>query len=258
MVYSLSGVQKLTSATDNRLSADRAAAAAGRIRLRLAGDPHASRLLPAASLLERLRGHPWGISLAEAQTVLRRSHYFDHALTRFLTPPLPGQVVLLEGRYDTRPWRFADELNGRPVFALAEERASGRIRVSPTEALSAALRTAGCKAGERTLFLWEGGAMYRNRAEVKASLSAIRGLSGPGSLLVMDGWSQNPVQNRPLLLGQPIRFAIHPEDLSGLLSRMGFEITDIADAEELRRRFPPEGARGTPACFVISARLTGL
>ena len=100
--------------------------------------------------------------------------------------------------------------------------------------------------------------MFRTRADVKATLSAVRSLCGAGSQLVMDSFSLSPVQNRPHLLGQPIRFAIHPEDLTGLLARMGFEVTDVADTEELRRRFPPEGGRATPGSYVITARQTGL
>ena len=244
---------------DDRLSVDRAAAVACRVRARIEGDAHARRLLPAPGLLERLRGRPWGVSQPEVNAILRRSRYFDHTLARFLIPPT-GQLVLLEGRYDTRPWRFADELADRRIFASAPEFASGRTSIDPTVSLSAGLRKACFERNERTLFLWEGGTMYRSRAQVKATLSALRSLCGPGSVLVLDGWShgESPVHFRPTLLGEPIRFAIHPEDLSGLLGRMGFEVTDVADGEELRRRFPPEGGALYGSHFVMSARLTGL
>ncbi|MFT5686202.1 MAG: O-methyltransferase involved in polyketide biosynthesis [Myxococcota bacterium] len=258
MVYFLSGAGPLTNATHNRQSTDQAAVAAGHIRVRLEGDPFASRILPAPSLIERLLGRPRGVSPAEAKSVVRRAHYFDHALTRFLSSPDPGQVVLLVGRYDTRPWRFAAALGDRPIFAVAANEAAGRIRVDPEGPLSSALRSAGFKPRARSLFLWEGGAMFSSRAEVKATLSAIHALSGPGSLLVMDGWSLPPLPDSLSHLGQSIRFAIHPEDLSGLLARLGFEVTDVADADELQRRFPPEGSREVVAGFVMTARLTSL
>lgn len=242
----------------DRLTAERAAALAGRLRIRQEDDPHAAALLPPPGLIERLRGRPRGVDAADAEAVLRRSRYFDHALARFLDTPGEAQVVSLLGDYDTRPVRFADALSGRPMFACARSRAAGRIQVDPDGALSAALREAGCRAGERTLFLWEGEVMYRTRAAVKAILSAIRGMCGPGSVLVMDGWSTGSVQSRLTALGEPIRFVIHPEDLAGLLGRMGFTVADVADAEELRRRFPPEGERSSHGGFVLTARLTGL
>lgn len=226
--------------------------------MRLAGDDFVSALLPKPGLIERLRGRPWGVSLAEARSVVRRSQYFDHTLARFLSVPSPGQVVLIEGRYDTRPWRFAEALGDRPIFARAEPEQAGRIRVSPDGPLPGALRTAGFSPAVRSLFLWEGGVMFTSRAEVKATLSAIRSLCAPGSKLVLDGWSMGDRQGQLSHLGQPIRFAIHPEDLSGLLARLGFEVTDVADTEELRRRFPPEGSREVGAGFVMTVRLTGL
>ena len=233
----ISGVQKLTKASHNHRRALAAAIATARIRARLDGDSHADLLLPPLRIVERLRQRPWETSRPEAQAVLCRSRHFDDTLKRFLSASANGQVVLLEGRYDTRPWRFSEALKGRKMFARSDKDHPGRVTVRPDLALSSALRAAGCKATERTLFLWEGGSMLHSRAEVKATLSAIRSMSGPGSMLVLDGWSPSRLQSRARLLGQPIRFAIHPEDLSGLLGRMGFEVTDIADAEELRRRF---------------------
>ena len=242
----------------DRLTAEQAAAIAGRIRLRHEDDQQAAAILPSAGLYERLCGRPRGVSLAEASGVLRRSQYVDDALVRFLEPPIDAQVVLLLGDYDTRPTRLAEALQGRPVFACARAEAPGRVRVDPDAALPGALRAAGCRANERTIFVWEGEAVYRSRAAVKATLSAIRGMCGPGSVLVMDGWSPSPLQARPTLLGAPIRFAIHPEDLTNLLARMGFAVADVADAEELWRRFPPEGERAPGNGFVLTARLTGM
>ena len=254
----LSGDQKLTKASHNHRRALAAAAATARIRARLGGDPHAEFLLPSLSIIDRLRGRPWKASRPEAQAALCRSHYFDDTLKRFLSASETGQIVLLEGRYDTRPWRFSEALKGRKMFARSDKDYPGRITVRPDIALSSALRAAGCKATERTLFLWEGGSMLNSRAEVKATLSAIRSMSGAGSMLVLDCWSLSHLQSRARLLGQPVRFAIHPEDLSGLLARMGFEVIDIADAEELRRRFPSPGLQASSPCFVVTARLNAL
>ncbi|MDG1480169.1 MAG: hypothetical protein P8R54_11295 [Myxococcota bacterium] len=257
-MYSLSGAGPLTNATQNHQSTAHAAAIAGQIRMQLAGDSFVNRLLPSPGLIERIRGRPRGVSLAEAQYVLRRSSYFDHALTRFLTSPDPGQVVLIVGDYDTRPWRFADALSDRTIFAITAVEMAERVRVSPEGPLSVALRSAGFSPATRSLFLWEGGAMFSSRAEVKATLSAIRSLCTPRSLLVLDGRSMATRPAQLSHLGQPVRFAIHPEDLSGLLRRLDFEVIDVADADELRRRFPPEGRSETATGFVMTARLAGL
>lgn len=226
--------------------------------MQLEGDPFARQLLPSPGLIERIRGRPWGVSLAEAQYVLRRSNYFDHALTQYLTAPDPGQVVLIAGDYDTRPWRFADALKSQEIFAVAEVEMAERIRVSPEGPLSVALRSVGFSPSTRSLFLWEGGALFASRAEVKATLSGIRSLCTPRSLLVLDGRSMVTSPAQLSHLGCPIRFAIHPEDLTGLLSRLDFEVIDVADAKELGRRFQPEGRLEAGAGFVMTARLAGL
>jgi hypothetical protein len=56
------------------------------------------------------------------------------------------------------------------------------------------------------------------------------------------------------LVGEPVLFALHPEDAGPFLRRLGFDITDLAGAEELRRRYVRDGRHVFPGNYVLEAR----
>ena len=166
--------------------------------------------------------------------------------------------------YDSRAWRFADVLAARPVFEVDHPATQGRklkrlaglpagsVRRVPidfqTQAIADVLAAAGFEQGRPTFFVWEGVSMYLRRDAVRGTLDTLRALGGPGSKLAMDFWfftddpsavatAQRGVANLLSLVGEPITFALHPADAPDWLTGLGWRVTDVADAETLRRRY---------------------
>lgn len=179
-----------------------------------------------------------------------------------------AQVVLLGAGYDTRAYRFADQLDGRPVYEV-DLAAISRSKIATiakhadlfpatnvvpveidfeTQTLDTVLTAAGFDVGARTFFTWEGVPMYLTRAAVKATLDAVWELSGAGSGLAHDMWfpvddpspmgtARRLAPNALSFIGEPVTFFIHPEEMDCFLSRHGFRITDLVEADELQARY---------------------
>jgi len=216
--------------------------------------------------------------------VLCRHRYIDDRLRTALDGPT-AQVVLLGAGYDTRAYRFASMLRGRPVFELdspATSRRKARIveehaedlpkvdvrRVEidfSSQSLEDALIDAGFQRAAPTFFVLEGVAMYLTRRAVKDTLARVRELGGTTSTLAMDFWylldapdllstAYRSSASLLHLLGEPVVFALHPEDARPFLSPLGFEIVDLADAAELRHRYVHDTRHVFPGNYVLEAR----
>jgi methyltransferase (TIGR00027 family) len=196
-----------------------------------------------------------------------RHRFIDDHLSAALDAGVE-QVVLLGAGYDTRAYRFADQLDGRPVYEV-DLAAISRSKIAtiakhadlfpatnvvPVEidfemqTLDTVLTAAGFDAGARTFFTWEGVPMYLTRAAVKATLDAVWELSGPGSGLAHDMWfpvddpspmgtARRLAPNALSFIGEPVTFFIHPEEMGCFLGRHGFRITDLVQADELQARY---------------------
>jgi methyltransferase (TIGR00027 family) len=182
-----------------------------------------------------------------------------------------AQVVLLGAGYDTRAYRFADELHGRPVFevdlapisrakavTIAKHKDqfpdTNVVRVEidfETQALTDVLPAAGFSVGGRTFFTWEGVPMYLTRAAVKATLDAMHELGGDESQIAHDMWflvddpgplgtGRRTAPGALSLIGEPVTFGVHPEDYEHFLRHHGFRIIDLALASELHARYAPD------------------
>lgn len=178
------------------------------------------------------------------------------------------QVVLLGAGYDTRAYRFAESLAGRPVYevdlaAISRAKAatiakhsdrfpaSNVVRVEidfETQTLDAVLNHAGFVTGARTFFTWEGVPMYLTRPSVKATLQSVWDISGPGSAIAHDMWfpvdDPGPMGTARRLapgvlsfIGEPVTFCIHPEEIDCFLRRQGFAITELTLAGGLQDRY---------------------
>ena len=185
-----------------------------------------------------------------------------------------AQVVLLGAGYDTRAYRFSDQLAGRPVFevdlaAISRAKAAiiarhGRELPDPnvvrveidfeSQALGDVLPGSGFSVGAPTFFVWEGVPMYLTRAAVEATLDAVHDLGGEGSRIAHDMWhlvddpgllgtARRSAPGALSLIGEAVTFGVHPEDYEFFLGRHGFRIVDLALASELRARYSPD----TPA-----------
>ena len=223
-----------------------------------------------------------------AAFVLARHRFIDDALAAALAQTgdeRVEQVVVLGAGYDTRAWRFAAALAGRPVFELdfsstsrrKDELAAKHAGALPgtvvrrvevdflRETFDGPLIGAGFVEGARTFFVWEGVSMYLTRAVVKDTLAMMRGLSGGGSELCCDFWflvdapdlrsaAHRLSASLLQLLGEPVLFGIHPEDAGPFLHRLGFELVDVADAGALRARYGTAGRDVYQATYVARAR----
>jgi methyltransferase (TIGR00027 family) len=202
-----------------------------------------------------------------------RHRFIDDHLTAALDAGV-SQVVLLGAGYDTRAYRFVDQLAGRPVFevdlaAISRAKATTLARFKDrfpaanvvrveidfeTEVLGEVLPDHGFAVGSPTFFIWEGVPMYLTRAAVKATLDAVHDLSGDGSQIAHDMWylvddpgplgtARRSAPSALSLIGEPVTFGVHPEEYDYFLSRHGFRVVDLALASELQARYAP----GAPA-----------
>jgi methyltransferase (TIGR00027 family) len=216
--------------------------------------------------------------------VVCRHRFIDDCLARGLDDST-AQVVLLGAGYDTRAYRFVDALGDRPFYELdfpATSRRKARVlernaRDLPDrevvrieidfarEHVDDVLIAAGFAPGLPTFFVWEGVSMYLKRAAVKDTLSRLHALGGPGTMLAMDYWflvdepdlvstAYRAGANLLHLLGEPVTFSLHPEDAGPFMERTGFEVVDLADADELERRYVRDGRHVYPGNYVVAAR----
>lgn len=222
-----------------------------------------------------------------ATFVLARHRFIDDALAGALArtgPERVEQVVILGAGYDTRAFRFAGALAGRPVFEVdfpSTSRRKGDLvrkhaRDLPStlvrqvevdflrETFDGPLLRAGFVRGARTFFVWEGVSMYLTRAVVKETLSLVRQLGGAGSDVCCDFWflldkpdlraaAHRLSASLLHLLGEPVLFGIHPEDVSAFFQQVGFDVHDVSTADSLAARFVRDGRSVYPAMFVVGA-----
>jgi methyltransferase (TIGR00027 family) len=197
------------------------------------------------------------------------------------------QVLVLGAGYDSRAYRFATQLGGRPVYEVdlppLSRRKAAMVAARPAEfagtsivrveidfrrqALADVLGDAGFAYGARTFVIWEGVAPYLDAAAVDATLASLREVCGPGSMLAMDLWAGTggpgplaPVRRlgaRAIaLIGEPVTFGVVEPAAHSLLAEHGFQITDLADATTLADRYATGGRRSFESLYVLAARLS--
>jgi methyltransferase (TIGR00027 family) len=255
---------------------------------RIIDDPYARRFLrpsgraalaawnsvgPASGLIDRI---------GSAFIACRHRFIDDHLLSALDAGA--EQVVLLGAGYDARAYRFCNALAGRPVFevdlAATSQRKAGiiernrkhfpdanvhRVEIDfETQALTDTLLAAGFQKGAPTFVAWEGVIVYLTRAAIKSTVGALHELCGDGSMLSMDCWymvdSPGPLGSARraapgaiALIGEPVTFGMHPEDMPDFLRRLGYAVVDLADAAELEARYCTDGRTVEPSLFVVAA-----
>ena len=143
---------------------------------------------------------PYGVY---AYTIARTA-YFDNLLGRALCENLP-QIVILGAGYDSRPYRFADQIKETRIFELDDKQTRarklqllGKACITIPGALSFAdisyepsrlgenLVAAGYDKEKQTLFIWEG-ATYYQKSEVVDRTIRFMGANAPaGSTICFD------------------------------------------------------------------------
>lgn len=256
---------------------------------RIIADPYAHRFLrpsgrAALAALTAARPAAGFLDRTGAAFIACRHRFIDDHLLAELDAGA-AQVLLLGAGYDARAYRFHEQLAGRPVFEVdlsATSTRKARIiernrrhfpdanvhRVEidfETQTLPDVLARTEFRTGARTYIVWEGVIMYLTRAAIKATLAALHDLTGPGSVVAMDSWyvvdepgllgsARRAAPGAIALIGEPVTFAMHPEDMPHFLHRNRWECVDLADAAELEQRYCSEGRAVEPSSFLVAAR----
>ena len=213
------------------------------------------------------------LGLSGTTWVPLRHRYLDDHLVQLLDAGA-AQVILLGAGYDMRAYRLADKLDGRPVYevdlpAISRSKAATiaghaselpkpnvvRVEIDfEQQTLDDVLTEAGLDVGGLTFVTWEGVPMYLTRAAVKATLDAVHALTGPGSRIAHDMWTlvddPGPLGTARRLapaalsfIGEPVTFAVHPDEIGAFYDRHGFDVVDLVRGEDLVARY----AAGSPA-----------
>jgi methyltransferase (TIGR00027 family) len=262
---------------------------------RIVTDEYAPLFLSATSrgLLASLRlGRPL-VHVAERHPLtgvsafgLCRHRFIDEHLGAALADPETAQVLILGAGYDSRAYRFADELDGRPVFEVdlppLSRRKAGIVAAQParfvgnsikrveidfrTDSLAERLRESEFAAGARTFVVWEGVSMYLSRMAVADTLNTLREVCGAGSTLAMDLWHRLPgagagsairrLGARAIsLIGEPVTFGLAPVEVGGFLEDHGLQVLDLVQWRELAARYSTCGRPCEESVYVVAARL---
>jgi methyltransferase (TIGR00027 family) len=167
--------------------------------------------------IELIREHPLGAALTEslgvsptyeaqatANMMLIRTKFIDEKLEQAIQDGA-SQFVILGAGFDTRAYRFAEQLKHVRVFevdsAATQQRKRQRVDAAlggappnltyvtidfNRDKLGDALRHTGFEPNQKTFFTWEGVSMYVAEEGVRETLRTIATQSAPGSSLVMD------------------------------------------------------------------------
>lgn len=106
--------------------------------------------------------------------------------------------------------------------------------------------------------------MYLTRDAVKSTLQTLHHLGGPGSELAMDFWflldtpdliaaAHRLTPNLLHVLGEPITFGIHPEDVTHFLGRLGYRAQEVMTPGRLEARYLNHQRSVYPADYVVHA-----
>ena len=261
---------------------------------RIVSDDYAPAFLTAAGRAA-LRGLVIGgpaVRLAERHEAaglsayaLCRHRFIDDHLAGALTDGIE-QLLILGAGYDSRAYRFADALAGRPVsevdLAPLSRRKASIVAAHPelfghtairrveidfrTESLPERLLASGFAVGVRTFVVWEGVSPYLSAEAVSATLVTLQEICGPGSVLAMD-FFHHVGGTHPLdtirrvgvrairLIGEPVTFALPPDSAPDFLGAHGFAISDLAEGAQLAARFSTADRPTDRSLYVLAARL---
>lgn len=194
------------------------------------------------------------------------------------------QVVILGAGYDSRAYRFAHELGGRPVYevdlpplsrhkaAILASRADlfghasfRRVEIDfRTQSLPDRLQDKGFRIGAATFVVWEGVVPYLSREAVTDTLNALNHLCGPGSTLTVDLWDgvgghdryraiRRAAAHALSWIGEPVSFGMPAEQMTEFLAEYGWTVSDLALADDLAQRYATDGRRCDPSVYVLAA-----
>jgi methyltransferase (TIGR00027 family) len=220
-----------------------------------------------------------------AAFVLLRHRFIDEHLSSALADGAE-QVIILGAGYDSRAYRFAEQLQGRPVhevdLAPLSRRKAGIVAAHPelfggntirrveidfrTQSLAGRLLDAGFTVGARTFVVWEGVSMYLSAAAIGATMDTLHDVCGAGSTLAMDFWHdtgglhpfdqvRRTAARAIRLIGEPVTFGLPPLHADAFFAEHGMEITELATATELTARWATGGRHSDKSVYTVAARI---
>jgi len=183
---------------------------------------------------------------------IARTAFIDHVFKESIRNRIP-QIIFLGAGYDSRPYRFCDQLGETKIFELDAPATQNRKReillrqsvpMPPqlsfvpinfnTDDLSAALAGAGFSRNQRSLFIWEGVMYYLGEAEVDRVMDALRNNCLPGSWLCFDYVAERLQTSNA---GEQMKFWIEKAKIPAYLGSRGFRVLDHVDTEEMTKRY---------------------
>lgn len=189
--------------------------------------------------------------------VIARTRWFDALFMTALDEDIP-QIVMLGAGYDSRPYRFEEQIRTTLIYELDAPATSHNkqdilrqnnvtshknIRYVPVDFEQHhwmdSLCNAGYKPELRTVFIWEGVTFYLSPDTVDAMLQLLKQYSAVGSLLCFDyqtvDGSQGLIDTG--LKNEAIRFAIPAGTTVDYLEKFGYTVREQVDSEEMCRRY---------------------
>jgi methyltransferase (TIGR00027 family) len=235
---------------------------------------------PVVRLVERV---PIGGLSAYA---LCRHRFMDEHMTGALDAGAE-QILMLGAGYDSRAYRFASALDGRPVYEvdlppISRRKATivaqhpevfGHTSVRRVEidfridSLAERLVASGFGVGVPTYIVWEGVTPYLSSDAVNATLETVSELCGSGSRIALDLWRGAGSRHRPLdevrrvaaraftLIGEPVTFGVPPDHAQDLLGVHGFSVIDLVQSQELGERYSTDRRPTEQTLYVVAAAL---
>ena len=197
---------------------------------------------------------------------IARTRHFDEALLAACRAGVE-QVVLLGAGYDSRVFRFADELAGVQVFevdhpatqARKQRLLQGAQRPTPanlhfvpvdfvTNSLGTELSKNGFSPTRKTLFLWEGVSYYLPQAAVEQVLDFVANCAAGSSIMFdyaiksfVDGdtstYGGKQVAKWLKKIGEPFLFGLKAEDTQAFLAGRKLRLVSDLGPAELEGRY---------------------
>ena len=186
----------------------------------------------------------------------KRTAFFDRVVVNTLDRG-DGQVVVVGAGYDGRSLRYARpgttwfELDHPDTQADKRERLgrlgidAGHVRFIPadftTDPIADRLVAAGLDPHRPALFLLEGVAVYLTSEVLEGLLAELRSVTPSRSELAIstltwpDGQARARFIESVAAVGEQVRSLLSAEELSGLLARTGWQVTDPGDPGPGRR-----------------------
>jgi methyltransferase (TIGR00027 family) len=196
-----------------------------------------------------------------------RTRHVDRVLLAEAAAGL-GQLVILGAGYDTRPYRFAEQLRAVQVFEVDQPATAARKRARLARVsgalpnnvsyvsvdfqrgdLSRHLEAAGYSEKTKTLFLWEGVSYYLTSDAVDGLLHFVSTRSAPDSSIVFDYlyasvlrgptnyYGADQVRRWLQAHGEPYQSGIDEGRAREFLAARGFELITDLDPKQMEASY---------------------